>query len=148
MMAGYKLVQHEEYWEIPLLDKTVCRFRVDSELKLDFLEPQEEETVIIIKGEFQLQIGDTVHIMDAEKPTTLGPVFSLYRKPVKSAMAYHKDGRLELQFWNGDTLRIPPDPHQNFESWEIKGVRGLQVVCMPSGGLAVWSPEESESTFH
>jgi hypothetical protein len=149
-MLQYNLVEHDEYWEIPLCKKPICRFRVDSELKLDFLEPEDEETVVIIKGEFQLTVSEEEYTMDAEKPTTLGSVFSLYRKAVKSARAYKEDGRLEVEFFKGEKLYVPPDRNRNYESWEIKGVRHLQIVCMPSGGLAVWlaEPNGLEKNIH
>lgn len=68
---------------------------------------------------------------------------------MKSAKAY-KDGRLEIEFLEGEKLYVPPDRNGNFESWEVVGVRRLQIVCKPSGGLAVWLPEpiKSESNIH
>ena len=149
-MLEYNLIEHDEYWEIPLCYKPICGFRVDSELKLDFLEPDDEETIVIIKGEFQLSVREKEYTMDAEKPTTLGPVFSLYRKTVKSAKAYKDDGRLEVEFFEGEKLCAPPDRNRNYESWEVKGVRHLLIVCKPSGGLAVWLAElnGSEKNIH
>lgn len=142
-MPEYNLVEHDEYWEIPLCNKPICRFRVDSELRLDCLEPEDEETCVKIKGEFLLTVGEKEYAMDAEKPTTLGPVFSLYRKAVKSAKA-HKDGRLQIEFFDGEKLYVPPDRNGNYESWEVIGVRHLLIVCKPSGGLAVWLPESTD----
>lgn len=70
-MPEYNLIEHDEYWEIPLFKKPICRFRVDSELKLDFLEPEDEETIVIIKGEFQLTVSEVEYALDAEKPAAL-----------------------------------------------------------------------------
>ena len=143
-MIGYYLIEHDDYWEIPLKGKPVGRFLIDNALKLEFLEPVEEETTIVIEGRFALENADKTIMLDVVTPTALGPVFSLYRKIVASAVAF-KHGTLEVQFAEGDKLIVPTDPNGNYESWEVFGAHGLRIVCKPSGGLSIWQAEDHES---
>jgi hypothetical protein len=138
MSESYQLVEHENYWILPLEGKRVSRFLIDRELKLEFLEPEDEETTIIIGGEFQLEIDGRVHVLNAEQPTGLCPIFALYGATVQSALAF-KDGKLEVKFWEG--AKIKAMPHPDFESWQVTGVRWLRVVCGPGGDLAIWKPD-------
>jgi len=138
MSENYQLIENEDYWILPLEDKPVCRFLVDSQLTIEFLEPESERTIIVIGGEFNLEIDSKEYVLSAEKPTTLGPVFALYRATVASALAF-KSGRLEVRFAEG--AKISATPHSDFESWHVTGARGLCVVCRPGGDLAIWKPE-------
>lgn len=138
IVSTYELIERENYWILPLDGMPVCRFLVDSELKLEFLEPEDEETVIVIGGEFQLEIDRKVCALNAEEPTTLCPVFALYRATVESALAF-KDGKLEVKFRGG--AKITAMPHPDFESWHVTGVRWLRIVCGPGGDLAIWKPD-------
>ncbi len=142
-MTDYHLIERDDYWEIPLRGKPVCRFKIDSTLQLEFLEPVEEETTIVIEGQFTLDSGGNEITTNVAMPTTLCPVFLLYRKNVESALAY-KNGKLEVRFLEGAKLVVPPDPNGNYESWEVFGAYGLRIVCKPSGGLSVWQAEHSE----
>ena len=140
-MTEYALIDRPDYWEIPLGGKPVCRFTIDSETKIEFFEPPDEETVIILKGQFTLNIGSNRYGLDAEKPTELCPLFSIYRSVVRTAKAF-KNGLLEVDFLDGEQLSAPPDEKRTYESWEIIGARHLRMVCLPSGGIMVWSPDE------
>lgn len=143
MSEEYKFTEYEDYWTIPLRGKPVCRFLVDSQLTIEFLEPESEETMIVVGGEFRLEIDGKEYALNAEEPTTLGPVFALYRRTVESALAF-KEGRLEVKFLQGGKLSVMP--HPDFESWNIAGVRGLCVVCTPGGELAIWQPDPPGSS--
>ncbi|HEY1371181.1 MAG TPA: DUF6188 family protein [Candidatus Binatia bacterium] len=135
----YYLIERDDLWEIPLRGKPVGRFLIDSALKLEFLEPVEEETTVVIEGGFSFEHHGKKITLDVQDPTSLCGVFLLYRKIVESAVAY-KSGILTLQFVEGERLIVPPDPKGNYESWEIVGSNGLRMVCKPSGGLSVWQP--------
>jgi hypothetical protein len=50
-------------------------------------------------------------------------------------------GTLNLTFSNGTVLRV--EPHQMYEAWTVTGPRGMKVVSMPGGELAVWSMDNS-----
>ena len=49
------------------------------------------------------------------------------------------EGALRLTFADGRSIRAEPDPA--FESWSYVDGHNGRVICMPGGGLAVWSPE-------
>src|SRR5689334_17448858 len=109
----YYLIERDENWEIPLQRKPVCRFLVDSALKLKFLEPIEEETTVVIGGQFYFENEGVKTSLNVVNLTEICGVFSLYRKIVESAVAY-KTGILELQFAEGKKLLVPPDPKGSF----------------------------------
>src|ERR1041385_1544760 len=138
MNDEYRLIEYDDYWILPLAGKPVGRYFVDSRLTLEFFEPESETTMIVLGGDFTLEIDGKKQIMTAENPTTLGPVFALYRSVVESALA-HKDGKLEINFRGG--AKIIADPHPRFESWEVVGTRHLRVISQPGGGLAIWKPD-------
>lgn len=147
LLQEYQLIEHDDYWTIPLVGKPVCRFQMDFQLTLEFFEPEDEKTIVWISGEFKLEMDGEKHALSAENREKIGPVFSLFRKTVNSALA-HKDGVLEITFREGARLTVGPDP--NYESWGVTGVRWLRVVCMPGGDLAVWSadPPDVNSIKH
>ena len=51
-----------------------------------------------------------------------------------------EDRQLTLRFAGGTTLTVPPD--DKYEAWQLRDDTGLLIVCMPGGGLAVWSPDQ------
>ncbi|GAB2454800.1 hypothetical protein GCM10027187_23770 [Streptosporangium sandarakinum] len=46
-------------------------------------------------------------------------------------------GNLIVKFDGGLDLTVDFDA--KYEAWEISGPKGWRVVCMPGGGIAVWS---------
>ena len=144
MSANYEVTEHESYWTVPLDGKAVCRFLVDNQLQIQFFEPQDEETTIVIEGQFTLDIDGEVRTLHAAEPAALGPVFALFRAVVETTLAL-KNGKLEVKFREG--AKISAMPHRDFESWSIVGARGLRIVCMPGGELAIWDPDSSDSSI-
>jgi hypothetical protein len=138
VLPEYQLIEHDDYWTIPLVRKPVCRFQIDFQLTLQFFEPEDEETIVWISGEFKLELDGQQYALSAEDREKIGPVFALFRKTVNSALA-HKDGILEITFREGGRLTVPP--HPNYEAWGVTGVRWLRVVCMAGGDLAIWSAD-------
>lgn len=134
----YKLLECESFWVLPLQGKRLCRFIVDHRITLEFLEPDNEETLIVIEGVFELRRGDEIFTMSCEKLTSVSPLFTLHRETVNSALAY-KDGNLVIDFGESGRLIVAPD--KEFEAWEVAGARRLRIVSMPGGDLAVWQVE-------
>ena len=55
---------------------------------------------------------------------------------VASVIAY-KDGILQVQFSEGASVTVRPDP--TYEAWELAGGSGGPIlVCLPGSGLGVW----------
>jgi hypothetical protein len=141
-LPEYQLIEHDDYWVIPLAGKPVCRFQVDFQLTLEFFEPEDEETIVWISGRFKLELEGQEYELSAEEREKIGPAFALFRQTVNSALA-HKDGILEITFAGGGRLTVPANP--NYEAWGVTGVRWLRVVCMPGGDLAVWSADPPDA---
>jgi hypothetical protein len=138
----YTLVEYDDYWVIPLRGRPVSRFVVGYGLTIEFLDPENEQTIIMLAGEFHLEIDGKDFVLSHEEPTALGPALGLLGRAVESALAY-KDGKLEVKFRGGAKLSVAPA--SNYESWNVTGTRWLRIVCMPGGDLAIWKPDPSGS---
>lgn len=49
-------------------------------------------------------------------------------------------GDLRIGFERG-ALTVPSDPH--YEAWEIRGMDGGLLACLPGGGISLWVPTAS-----
>lgn len=132
----YQLVEHGDYWLVPLQGKTVTRCLVDHAFELELWEC-EGTTTIRLEGGFVFRGHGGEYQLSPAHPTALGPVLSTIGKTVTSAKVY-KDGCLDLHFADGSTLSVKPDAA--YEAWEIAGTGGLHVVCTPGGSLSIWQP--------
>lgn len=65
---------------------------------------------------------------------------------VVTAASYDETGDLKIEFANG--ARITTGPYAGSEAWNLAcgDSNGLKIVCLPSGGLAIWDaiPDTSE----
>lgn len=134
----YSLISYDDYWQVPLAGRAVSRFQIDSRLAIEFLESNCEYIMITIEQQFCLELAEIKYTLNPGIPSELGPVFSILHNVLRSALAY-KDGTLKLEFSNGDKLSIVA--HPKYEAWGIAGDRGLRIVCLPGGDLAVWKPD-------
>lgn len=76
-------------------------------------------------------------ILDPERdPAELAPVLHICRIGTVRLEAM-KAGSLELELVNGSILNVPPV--RDYEAWTLAGPKGLKLVCMPGGKVAVWS---------
>ena len=81
----------------------------------------------------------TVQLSPDEDPKErFEPLQGLVGQNVNDAVA-DDAGVLKLTFENGAELSVSPDGE--YEAWTMAGPRGMTVVCMPSGGITVWSPD-------
>jgi len=139
----YQLVEHSDYWVVPLQGKTVTRCLVDHAFGLE-LWACEGTTTIRVEGGFVFQGSGGEYQLSPAHPTALGPALSTLGKTVAVAKVY-KDGCLAVHFADGSTLSVKPDTA--YEAWEIAGTGGLHIVCPPGGGLSIWQPARAENTL-
>ena len=131
-----RLIEHKNYWVIPLQGKRVTRCFLDNVFGIEFVD-RDGETTIRIEGTFRLNGIDREYKLSTEQPATLGPALSLFHKRVHSSRA-DKEGRLYVEFSDGSSLSVEADAE--YEAWEIVGSGGLRIVCAPGGRLAIWQP--------
>ena len=99
-----------------------------------------------VEQEFAFAAADgTAVLLDAENdPVGLGPLLACTRTTVLQAAAF-EDGRLEMVFADGSSLRVPTSI--DYEGWSLVGPAGLQVVSGPGPKLTIWQPDDdSQST--
>lgn len=137
----YQVVEHGDYWVVPLEGKTVTRCLVDHAFGLELWE-REGTTTIRIEGGFVFQEPGREYQLSPAQPTALGPALSTIGKTIASAKVC-KDGCLEVHFADGGTLSVKPDVA--YEAWEIVGPGGLRMVCTPGGSLSIWQPARNDN---
>lgn len=140
-MSAVELVEHEDRWVVPLAGGAVAQCRVDYAFTL---------IVDGACGSFELRIEQPFELRGVDgrpallswegDPTVLAPALAVLHAEVDVALAF-KDGRLELRFGDGGSLRVPAS--EEFEAWTLVGPLGLRLVSMPGGELAVWSSDGS-----
>ena len=137
----YQLVEHGDYWLVPLQGKTVTRCLVDHAFEL---EPRDcaGTTIIRLERGFVLQGYGGEYQLSPAHPVALGPVLSTIDQAVALARVY-KDGCLEVHFTDGSRLSVKPDAA--YEAREIAGTGGLHVVCTPGGSLSIWQPARDDN---
>ena len=144
-----QLIEHGDYWVIPLQGKVVTRCFMDSAFGLECWD-RDRLTTLRIEGPFVFEEQGVARHLSPEHPTTLGPALSVLGKTVTSAHA-HKNGALAVSFANGSRLSVAPDAE--YEAWEMVTSAGLRVVCTPGGSLSLWyakrdshkSPQDCEA---
>lgn len=136
MSKAHEVVDRGDHWILPLQGRLVTRCFVDNAFGIDFWLKDDEYTVRI--GEPFLYIeSERQHSISPEEPTTLCPVLSILHKEVNSIRAY-KTGSLCISFSDGSYLSVDASP--DYEAWEISGSNGLEIISMPGGDLAIWTP--------
>jgi hypothetical protein len=74
----------------------------------------------------------------------MGATLQLVRRMVTHARA-NEDGHVELRFEGGWHLTVAL--HLEYEAWELTSDRGVLLVALPGGGLAIWdAPEPGETS--
>ncbi len=132
------LIEEPERWVIPLSGRTVTQLRIDYAFSLQFLE-RWSDIVIRIGVPFLLARSGEHFAKLAIEPDSLCPALCLHNKVAEFGYAY-KDGRLDLRFTDGTALRVETS-QDAYEAWELSGSRGLLVVSLGGGSLAVWQPQ-------
>lgn len=128
-----ELVEHDEFWTLPLAGRTITQCRVDAAFSLVSCEPECDDVVIRVAS-FRLSDSPITFTAEGEREA-LGPALTLYQDRVAEATAW-KSGRLELVFASGRRMTADPDP--DYEAWEISGPSRILLVCLAGGGVAVW----------
>ena len=140
MNTSYRLIEHKDYWIIPLQGQTVSRCFLDTALGIEFWE-NESEITIRIEGGFLFKEDGKEHKLYPDQPAALGQALSIFQKEVCYSIA-GKEGGLYIEFSDGGSLSVEAD--SEYEAWEIVGSGGLRVVCEPGGRLSVWQPTSAE----
>jgi hypothetical protein len=137
-MKSWRLETEDGGWRLPIANCDVNCCLVDYAFSLRFFEDN-QTAVVRIEGDFTIFGHELTHRLDPSVPRDLGPALSLFGQVVRSASA-STEGRLEIAFVDGRILSVEPD--DMYEAWQITGPGGMLVVCIPSGGLAIWQPRD------
>lgn len=140
MMAG-RLIEAADRWLVPIAG-TVTQCRMDFAFSLVVADDRAESFEVRIEQPFVVARDDTETLLNPEAdPVEMAEALRMLRSEVRQVIAF-KDGRLELTFDDGAVLRV--SVNEDYEAWSIVGPRGMRIVSMPGGELAVWSPETTK----
>ena len=121
----------------PVVGQSLVQFRmgygVHLELGYDF--------EVTIETALTVADGDGRWIGEPLTGDPAGALLPLNSRDVTSVKV-DRDGTLNLGLGEA-TLSVPP--HPMYEAWQVRGPRGMLIVCSPGGDyVAVWEPK-SES---
>jgi hypothetical protein len=123
----YDLIEHDDYWLIPLRGTRVAKIIIDLALRIEFIDASENETLIWIGGSIRIRSQGNEYMLHGDNPKELAPILELWGSAVDSAAA-HKDGRLEVKFRDGSDFCAYPLPAT--ESWGVTDNDGFgSSVC-------------------
>lgn len=114
-----------------LVGTNVYAYRVANALALDFAND------LLMTIETPISVTSTTGAWTGE-PTSGGAIdvlLPLLYQTVVSAMV-SADGSVRLTFDNG-TIEV--HPHPMYESWQLASQENWLVICVPGGGLALWT---------
>jgi hypothetical protein len=136
-VTALELTRRGDGWILPVAGQLVTRVCLDNEAIRVLCRNMIE---ISIGEPFILTGRDGVrHLLDpAADGPGLAPVLRIMRQVISAGTAFD-DGRLEISFDGGDSIRVPYGP--DFEAWTIAGPggpAGLKMVSVPGGELAIW----------
>lgn len=115
---------------------------VVTQLQIDFAFGFTVDAEVDFRIEVPFEAGDTGgwRAYDPEVPGAVGPLAVLHQAVVHGALVM-TDGRLEVSFTNGSSLRVLPN--NKYEAFSVTGPAGsFRFVSLPGGGLAEWLPEQ------
>ena len=100
------------------------------------------EYFIRLDGPFTLALHDRRIAISPETdpPEHFDPVRDLVGQVITESVV-DDSGVLSISFDTGARIVCVPDGQ--YESWTMTGPRGMMVVSMPSGKLAIWDATES-----
>lgn len=122
--------------DLRLAGRTVSRCYVDDAFGIQLLEDG-PEVDLRLGGPFVVGDGITEWRAHAETMSNLDKALAIVHRTLTRAVA-RADGTLAIELSGGLTIRVPPNPP--YESWTLASADGMKVVCLPSGGLAIWGP--------
>ncbi|UXM91822.1 DUF6188 family protein [Paenarthrobacter sp. JL.01a] len=92
---------------------------------------------ITIEAEFTLKAGEMRWTGDPLTTEAAGALAPVTLKTVSEA-TIGKDGTLRLTLGQ---VMLTVSPHPLYEAWQVRGPRGLLIVCSPGGDyVACWAP--------
>lgn len=123
---------------IPIVGTVVTQLRFDFAFTLAF----DADIQIRIETGFTVASpGGELETFDPEADLArMGSLLTLHQAEVRTA-GTDEIGNLRLDFSDGRALQCRP--HQQYEAWNLSGKDGLLYVCLPGGGLAIWSARTS-----
>ena len=123
-------------YEIPIRSRSVTRVYVESNFDIEFLDAGSESAVLIDNPIAVVSENERPLTRIREDEFLYGNNMGVFGRIVVSGTALRKGRMLEVTFNEGVWFQVEP-AHMAEEEGPL-GNKGLLLICMPSGQLAVW----------
>ena len=123
-------------YEIPIRSRSVTRVYVESNFDIQFFDAGSESAVRIDNPIAVVSENERPVTRIREDEQLYGNALGVFGKVVLSGTALRKGRMIEVMFNEGVWFHVEP-AHMAEEEGPI-GNKGLLLICMPNGQLAVW----------
>jgi hypothetical protein len=133
-----RLQEASGQWILPVDGQQITRICVDY-AAVTLLLVNSVEVRVQCPFTFTNSDGHEYRLDPENDGLSLAPVLAMMRVNVRDGAAFN-DGRLVLN--NEDGSRICVSPNDSYEAWMVNGPKGLKVISIPGGDLAIWGPAD------
>jgi hypothetical protein len=123
-------------YEIPIRSRSVTRVYVESNFDIQFLDAGSESAVLIDNPIAVVSENERPLMRIRDDEQQYGNTLGVFGKIVVSGTALRKGRMLEVMFHDGVWFQVEP-AHMADEEGPL-GNKGLLLICMPTGQLAIW----------
>jgi hypothetical protein len=120
-------IEKSDRWQLRVGDGAVTQLQID----FSFGFAIEMWLYLRIQTPFMYYDGDTSAEIEPEDSLSIAPLLDIRRATVTLAEVY-KDGRLRVEFANGNTIAVTPDAQ--YEAFWVSG-DDFRLIALPDGGL-------------
>jgi hypothetical protein len=135
-MSKINIIKSQNNWGILIGGLEIRRLCLDFSLILELWE-QDNVLTIRIESPFTLSGATGNYNVDPQKVESIGPALQLLFKTA-STLQILENGTLEMVLTDSSCVRVKSET--DFEAWEVNSDKGLKIVCMPGGDIAIWQP--------
>src|SRR5581483_11372367 len=113
---------------------SIFQIRIDHAFSI--LGGRSQDWLVRFEGDFRMEVENRAFQVFPGRLETIGEALSVFERRIE-AIDVRLDGQLTVTF--GEGCRILAGFSPLCEAWEAAGPVGAKVVCVPGGGLAVWT---------
>jgi hypothetical protein len=122
-----------------LTGRDVTRVLLDFAVTLQFWSLDHPTVELKLQTPFDVVSGDGSRLtINPERPADAARQVTELHMGVVAQVGILPGDELRLSFADGRAIVAPPD--SRYESWSYASDDGWLVVCLPGGGLAIWTP--------
>ena len=143
MTMGHELAA--DRYEIPIRSRSVTRVYVESNFDIEFFDTGSQSAVRIENPLAVVSENERPITRIREDEHVYGNTMGVFGKIVVSGTALRKGRMIDVMFNDGVWFQV--EPAYMAEEEGPLGNKGLLLICMPTGQLAVWFGVRRRASF-